>query len=59
MPIVLVNWETEIWRLMIPGQPEEKVSKTLAQPIAGYISMYLSSHVHGRLKSRSLLFQAS
>jgi hypothetical protein len=27
MPIILAIWEAEIWRVMVGGQPRQKVSK--------------------------------
>jgi hypothetical protein len=33
MPVILVAWESEIWRTTISDQPKQKVHETPCQPI--------------------------
>jgi hypothetical protein len=32
--MILATWETEIGRIVVPGQPGEKVQETPSQPMA-------------------------
>jgi hypothetical protein len=36
-PIILASWEAEIGRIMVQGQPEQKVCQTSSQPVATHI----------------------
>jgi hypothetical protein len=33
-------WEAEIMRIMVRGEPRQKVSKTLSQPVLGMVAHY-------------------
>jgi hypothetical protein len=46
-------------RIMVQGQPRQKVSKTSSQPIAGLVGMCLSSMLLGRLRSGGSWLQAN
>jgi hypothetical protein len=50
MPVSLVTWEAEIGRILVAGQPRQKVSETLVQPITRCGGVHLSSQVHRKHK---------
>jgi hypothetical protein len=41
MPVIPVTWEVEIGRILVQGQPGEKVSETTSQPISGSLQHVL------------------
>jgi hypothetical protein len=42
LPVILTTWEAEIGRIIVQGQPRQKVCKTPFKPIAGHSSIHLS-----------------
>jgi hypothetical protein len=56
--IIAATWEAEGERIMVQGQPGQKVLKTLSQPIAGCNCVHLSCQLHGRLRLGGLWFQS-
>jgi hypothetical protein len=54
MPVILATWEAKIRRIIVQGQPRQKVHKTSSQPIkAGRGDMHLSSQLHETCKQGS------
>jgi hypothetical protein len=50
-PVISVTWEVEIGRIMVWGQPRQKVHKIPSQPIKNWFGgMCLSSQIHGKHK---------
>jgi hypothetical protein len=42
MPVIPATWEAEIGRIRVGGHPEQKLHEIPSQPIAGYVSVFLS-----------------
>jgi hypothetical protein len=57
-PIILATWEVEIGRIMIQGQPRQKVSKTPSQPMTGYGGTCLSFQLCWKAQVGRSWFQA-
>jgi hypothetical protein len=58
LPVILAAWAVEIRRIMIQGQPGQKLHKIPSQPIAVCGSTCLLSHTSRRSRSEGSWFQA-
>jgi hypothetical protein len=58
LPVILATWKAEIGRIVVTGQPEQKVNRTPYQPISGHSGVCLFAQLHRRLGWGRSWFQA-
>jgi hypothetical protein len=51
-PVILATWEAEIRRMLVPGQPRQKVKEIPSQPISAHNSLHLSPQATQEAKIR-------